>query len=408
MKHFDYLIIGGGIAGTSAAETIRKLDDEGSIAIVSDEPYPIYSRLLLAKYILGQIPRDSLFLKRIEWYPQVGIDFLAPVSATSVDPQKKEVALSSGETLGFKKLLIACGGKPCKWEICQKEIAGICRLQYLDDAERIINWSKAAKKAVVVGGGFIGLELCEIFYNLKIPTVLLIIEPYVWANLIDKPLGKMIEGVLEKNGIEIRRETKVAQVLGSEKVTGIKLESGETINCDLVGVGIGIFPSLGFLEGSGIETKSGVLTNEYLETNVSGIFAAGDVCEFYDVIREKVHRIGNWGIAASQGKIAGQNMAGEKIIFQSVATHQIRVFDLPLALVGDCAPSDDVEVIDRGSVKIGKYGRLLFSQNRLVGATLANLGGDLQILQHLIGQKVPVPRYENLSDLNFQINDALV
>jgi len=408
VKNYKYIIIGGGIAGTTAAETIRKLDNECSIAIVSDEPYPIYSRLLLAKYILGQIPQDSLFLKRIEWYSQVGIDFLAPVSATSVDPQKKEVALSSGETLGFEKLLIACGGKPCKWEICQKEMAGVCRLQYLDDAKKIITWSKMAKKAVVVGGGFIGLELCEIFYSLKIPTTLLVIEPYVWANLIDETMGKMIEKVLEKNGIEIRRKTNVVQILGSEKVTGLKLESGEVVNCDLVGVGIGIFPDLGFIEGSGIETKSGVLTNEYLETNIGGIFAAGDVCEFYDVIREKVHRIGNWGIAASQGKVAGQNMVGEKIIFQSVATHQIRVFDLPLALVGDCAPSDDVEVIDRGSTKIGKYGRLLFSQNRLVGATLANLGGDLQILEHLIGQKVPVPKYEDLSDLNFQINDALV
>ena len=400
MKKFDYLIIGGGIAGTTAAETIRKLDEEGSIAIVYDEPYPIYSRLLLTKYILGEVPKDSLFLKSADWYQQAGIELFAPISAVSVDSQKREVGLSTGETLGFEKLLLACGGKPCKWEICQKEMAGICRLQYLDDAEKIIQWSKSAKKAVVVGGGFIGLELCQLFSSLKIPTTLLIIEPYVWANLIDKVQGKMIEQVLTKSGVEIRRNIKVLEVLGEEKVAGLKLEGGEAVNCDLVGIGIGITPDLGFLANSEIGTKSGVLANEYLQTNIEGIFAGGDVCEFYDVVREKVHRLGNWGNAISQGKVAGQNMVGEKVIFQSVTTHQVRIFDLPLALVGDCFLSEDVEVVDRGSAKKGKYGRILFADGRIVGATLVNLGEELPLLQHLISEKVQIPQYEDLADLN--------
>ena len=400
MKNYNYLIIGGGIAGTTAAETIRKLDEEGSIAIISDEPYPIYSRLLLTKYILGEVPKDSLFLKSADWYQQAGIELFAPISAVSVDFQKREVELSTGETLGFEKLLIACGGKPCKWEICQKEMVGVCRLQYLDDAEKIIQWSRGAKRAVVIGGGFIGLEFCELFSKLKIPTTLLIMEPYVWANLVDQTQGKMIEEVLAKNGIEIQRSVKINGILGGERVAGLTLANGEAEKCDIVGVGIGIVPDLGFLENSGIQTKSGVLTNEYLETSVPGVFAAGDVCEFYDVVREKVHRLGNWGNAIAQGKVAGQNMVGERVVFQSVTTHQVKIFDLPLALVGDCFPSEDVEVVDRGSAKKGKYGRILFADGRIVGATLVNLGEELPLLQHLIIGKVQIPQYEDLADLN--------
>ena len=231
-------------------------------------------------------------------------------------------------------------------------------------------------------------------------------EPYVWANLVDQTQGKMIEEVLAKNGIEIQRSVKINGILGGERVAGLVLANGETKKCDIVGVGIGIVPDLGFLENSGIQTKSGVLTNEFLQTNIEGIFAGGDVCEFYDVVREKVHRLGNWGNAIAQGKVAGQNMVGERVVFQSVTTHQVKIFDLPLALIGDCFPSEDVEVVDRGSVKSGKYGRLLFSGNRMVGATLVNLGEEMPFMEHLISQKVPVPKYEDLSDLNFQINDA--
>ena len=165
MKNYNYLIIGGGIAGTTAAETIRKLDEESSIAIISDEPYPIYSRLLLTKYILGEVPKDSLFLKSADWYQQAGIELFAPISAVSVDSQKREMGLSTGETLGFEKLLIACGGKPCKWEICQKEMVGVCRLQYLDDAEKIIQWSRGAKRAVVIGGGLLVLNFVSFFQS---------------------------------------------------------------------------------------------------------------------------------------------------------------------------------------------------------------------------------------------------
>jgi len=407
MKHFKYLIIGGGVAGTTAAETIRKLDNDGSIAIISDEKYPIYSRIILPQYIKGQVPRERLFLKPKGWYESLNIEFWLGVKVVKINGENHKVKLDSGEEIGFEKLLIASGGQPIKWNIPGVELSGVCRMQYLDDADQIIKLVAKTKKAVVVGGGFIGLELAEIFVHFKLPCQLLVLEPYVWANLVDETQGKMIEEYLVKGGVEIKRSTKVVQVLGKNKAEGVKTADGKTIDCDLVGVGIGVAPELSFLKNSGIEFKSGVLTNEYLQTNIEGIFAAGDCCEFYDVVRCLVHCFGNWSNSTIQGKVAGQNMAGERVVYEAVTSHLIKVFGLSLAIIGDCAPREDVEVVDRGSKEIGKYGRILFADGQIVGATLINLTEEMPIIQYLIGKRTKIFDNQRLADLNFKFSELI-
>lgn len=396
MQSVNYLIIGGGIAGTTAAETIRKNDPQGGIVLISDEPYRLYSRIMLSKpnFFLEKIPFDQVWLKTEDWYKNNNIEFMGGKKAVSLDTAGKIVGLDDGSKIQYERLLLAVGGCARQWSIPGSDKKGVYYLRTLDDAKAIIAAVKSAKKAVSIGGGFISFEMCEMLRMAGIEVELILRESYYWEPILDEPSGKIIENALEKGGVKIRRGAEVSEVLGGDSVEGVILKDGTTVPCQMIIVGIGVFCPFGWIKSAGVGVGRGIIANEYLETGVPDIWTAGDCAEFNDSILGERIQLGNWVNAQMQGKIAGLNMVGRKAPFRLVSFYTTQGFGITIAFVGDVRPAADQLIINRGLADEGSYARIIVKEGEIIGATLMNRTAELGLISKLIEKDFKVSGWE--------------
>ncbi len=403
VKQYDYLILGGGIAGVTAAETIRENDPHSSVAIVSGEEHPLYSRVLLPAYLKKRIPRDKLFLRRIDDFSKKEINLYLADEAAWLDTKRKEVGLTSSNVLGFHKLLISTGGKVKPWEIGIKD-EHIYRLQTLDDADRLFGVLDDFRQPLVVGASFISLEFLEIFTLNKISPILLVRDAYFFSKIFDPHGGELMRANFEKSGITMQFSDTAKEATVREGIIRVETDALREIKCDAIALGIGLQRNVGFLEGSGLELGGkGVRTNEFLETSVEGVFAAGDVAEFYDVISSKYRLIGNWTNAFLQGKRVGLNMLGQREPFRNVSAYSITNLGWQLTALGDFEEPD--ETVVRLDEKRHQYERFFLRNGVMVGVSLINRFQDKPHLAKLIETKAPIASYrDELKDFRFDIH----
>ena len=407
MQGYDYLIIGGGIAGTIAAETIRENDEKGTIAVLSEEPHPLYSRVLLPSYLKGKVSREQIFLRRAEDMADKRIDLVLGEKALFVDLKRQEAGLANGSSVGFKKLLIASGGTPSAWG--KEDIKNfIFRLQTVDDADRLKESLERIRKPLVIGASFIGLEFIEIFVQNNIVPEILVRGPHFMDKIFDGQGGEILRDNFDRHGVTLQTNDSVRDTSVRENEIVVLTESVRRISCDAFALGIGIDRNIYFLEGSGIELgKKGILANEFLETNIEGIFAAGDVAEVYDVISGRHSVAGNWTSAFLQGKTAGLNMTGRKERFMRVATYSITNLGLQITALGDC--SEATETIVRADINKAQYERFFLKDDCLAGAALINRFQDKAHISKLIESKTTLGQYkERLSDWGFDVHSIPV
>ncbi|MBI2624353.1 NAD(P)/FAD-dependent oxidoreductase [Candidatus Parcubacteria bacterium] len=405
----DYLIIGGGVAGTTAAETIRSRDKVGSIVIVSDEPHRFYSRIMLSKpnFFLQKIPFDQIWLKSPAWYGDNRIELLLAKQAVRLDPAQKLVVLKSGEEFRYQKLLLAVGGCARTWGgVAGHDKRGIHYLRTLDDAKNIMAAMKSVKvaRAVAVGGGFVSFEMCEMLRRGGLEVSLILRESYYWEPILDKFSGQMIEAALEKGGVKIFRNAEVSEVRGGETVEGVTLQDGTEILCGLIIVGIGAVCPFAWLQAGGVAVGRGILANEYLETSIPDVWVAGDAAEFNDIILGEQVQLGNWVNAQMQGRVAGLNMVGQKQPFKLVSFYTTQGFGITIAFVGDVRLAQGRRVIARGAPELGWHVRLIVKDGEVVGATLLNRTAELGAISKIIEQNVNVVGREGeLADPHFDL-----
>ncbi len=400
------MIVGGGVAGTTAAETIRQNDPQGTITILSDEPYRFYSRIMLSKpnFFLEKIPFEQVWLKSESWYAENKIALLAGKNLTQLDPKGKVATLGDGTQLHYQKLLLAIGACARKWGVPGADKKGVLSLRRLDDAKEIISRVKTAKQAILIGSGFVSFEMAEMLRMAGVEVTLVILESYYWEPLLDEASGRMIEKVLEGNGVKILHKSEVAEVVGGEEVEGVVLKDGTRLPCQLIIAGIGTFCPHDLAKAAGVEVNRGILANEFLETNVPDVWTAGDSAEFNDLVLGERIQLGNWVNAQIQGKVAGANMLGRKQPFKMVSFYTAQGFGIAIAFVGDVRMAPDREVVLRGSPQAGSYGRLILRNGKLIGATLLSLTRELGLLSKLIEKGVNLsPQKQNLSDLSFDL-----
>lgn len=407
MRSFKYLIIGAGVAGTTAAETLRSLDTEGSIALVGDEAHDFYSRIALSKenYMLKRkTEQEVVWLKKPSFYADKNITYMKGVEATWLDPREKFVTLNDGGLIGYEKLLLAVGGTPRKWIIPGSDKKGVYYLRSLDDARAIMAEFETIKEGLLIGGGFITFELCHIMINRGIKPTVMLREPYYWANLLDETSGRLIEDYLKRSGVEVFYEEEVTEVFGDTHVDGVKTNKGRKIPTHFICVGIGIIDRLEPFRTSGLECKKGIVTNQYLETNIADIWAAGDCAEYYDVILEESIQLGNWANAMMHGRIAAMNMTGKKTEYRLLSTYTTVGLGLALAFVGDVRVTPEKEVVVRGSRESGRQARMVLLNNRVVGAMLFNMSGELPWISKLITERRDVSALkEKLADTSIDL-----
>lgn len=405
MQSYDYLIIGGGIAGVSAAEAIRGVDAKSSIGIISDEPHVLYSRVLIPAYVKKNIPREKLFLRSADDFTAKRIDVRMSDEATGVDMTRKEAALKSGNTIHFEKLLIATGGKVTQWGRAVDQDF-VHRLQTLDDADRLAKKLDSITSPLVVGSSFIALEFLEIFAMRKIPVTVLMRDAHFFGGIIDAEGGAILHGNFEKHGIVAHTVDEIAFTERQGMALEVSTRGGkEKMRTDALCAGVGIERSMQFLRGSGIELgERGVRVNEFLETNVSGVWATGDVAEYFEVLRGAYHTHGNWTNAVLQGGRVGLNMAGSREAYSRVPSYSVTNLGFHITAVGEVGSG--METLARVAAKANLYERFFIREGVLVGAFLINRFSDKVAVTRLIETKTPVAHYkEYFTDFAYDIGD---
>lgn len=393
---YDYLIIGCGIAGITAAETIRTNDQNGTIAIVGEEPYIVYSRVLLPRYIKGKLERNKLFLRKKEDFEAKKIDLILGKKLVAINTKNKTVALSDGDEIAYGKIIIATGGKIKEIGIKGSDKKNVFYLQTLDDSDAIKNALPEIKIASVIGGGFIALEFLDIFASAKIQTTLICRRNTLFSGALEETGTKLLEKIFLEYGIETILNETVTEFIGKEKVDGILTSDGRKISCDAIGIGIGLERNISFVSDSNIKTKEGILTDVYLNAG-ENIFAAGDVAEYYDQSTGKSRLSGNWNSAFLQGKTAGLNASGKNSEFASITSYSAANLGFNLIFIGETKNfSDNISRIDDTK---RKYERIFLLDGKVMGAALINMPEERQKITKLIEQRTAIRNFDDLDRL---------
>lgn len=395
MQSYQYVIIGGGIAGTTAAETIRKRDGVGKIAIVSDEPHPLYSRVLLSKpaWVLGEQPFDNVWLKKDAWYREQNIHLFRGIKASALDTDRRIVSLSDGDGLMYDKLLLATGAHSRRWQVPGAGVAGIHYLRTVDDARAIGEVARGEPKHVVmIGSACVSFEIIEILHTRGFRVTEVMREGYFFEPQLSREEVAPIERTLAEQGIEIIRQAEVAEVVGGEHVVGIKLADGRNLACDLILPFIGVELPMEWLANTGIATRRGICANEYLETNVPNVWTAGDTTENWDRALGETVIMGNWMSARLQGEIAGMNMVGPgRTPYEQVSFHTSHGFGYQIGWVGDVRPLPNRTIVhipvERNETD---HCRILVRNGRVVGGTTVNRPDLLGVVTKLIKARTNV------------------
>lgn len=402
MQHYKYVIVGGGIAGTTAAETIRKHDSKGSIAIISDEPHPLYSRVLLSKpkWVLGEQPFDNVWLKKGDWYDENNIHLFKGIRATSLNAGRKTVALSDDDKLTYEKLLLATGAHARKWNVKGVDKEGIHYLRTVDDAKGLNEVAQGEpKRAVMVGSACVSFEIIEILLSQGFTVTEVMREKYFFEPQLSEEEVAPVEKVLEEKGVTIIRESEVEEVLGGEHVEGVRLTDGREIACDYILPFIGVELPVEWVKEAGVATGKGIYANQYLETNVPDVWTAGDTSECWDVMLEETVIMGNWMSARLQGEVAGKNMCtDEREPFAQVSFHASHGFGFHLGFTGDVRQKvHGIErtVIHYPTEEENTHCRILVDGNRIVGGTTVNRPDLMGVITKLIKEKVDVSKEIN-------------
>jgi NAD(P)H-nitrite reductase large subunit len=385
-----YLIIGGGISGTTVAEELRKLDENAEITIISAEKHRLYSRVLLPRYIKGTLSRERCFLKAENWYDEKNIKRVFGVSVNEINVFEQTVATSDGQVHKFDKLLLATSGNLLKFP---ETLHGISYLRTIDDADHFLELlgefetlPTAKRRAGIVGGSFIAVEYINFFAQHKIPTDLFMLENSFFGGALDEDSFAVLRNKIEAEGINLHTNRSVEKLVGENYLTGL-ISDGKEFPLGLLGVGIGIRPDLSWLKYAGIATNRGILTNEFLETNVPNIFAAGDVAEFFDSLAERQIIVGNWLNAQAQGRTVAKTMTGERTEFSAVRAYSTNVCGAEVIFIGDTEHRLADKIIKRGSLEENGVAQIFVRNEKIVGATLVNRNKDRAELTKMIQAK---------------------
>jgi NADPH-dependent 2,4-dienoyl-CoA reductase/sulfur reductase-like enzyme/nitrite reductase/ring-hydroxylating ferredoxin subunit len=368
------VIIGGGAAGFAAAEMLRRKGYPGSVVMLSSDDAPPYDRPNLSKdYLAGTIPFKYVPLREQSFYEENGIETHLGQAALEIDVRSREAILASGKKVPYDQLLLATGAEPVRLTIPGADQPHVHTLRSLADCQAIIEGAKAAGRAVVIGASFIGLEVAASLRARKLEAHVVAPDKRPMERILGPAMGNFIRTLHEEHGVNFHLENKAVAIDGKK----VRLESGDTVEADLVVVGIGVRPRLELAEKAGLRLDRGIVVDQYLETSAPGVFAAGDIARWPDPHSGENIRIEHWVVAERQGQAAALNMLGERAPFTQVPFFWSQHYDVPINYVGHAESWDEI-LID-GDV-MSKDCLLRFKRHGRVAA-VASIFRDLESLQ---------------------------
>jgi len=359
----QYLIIGNGVAGTTAAEEIRKRDQEGAITIVTDEAVPFYWRIQLNELISGDLTEEKLYAKKEGWYKEKGIDLKLKTRIQGGDVGEKVLVTGENQKLSYDRLLVATGSHSFVPPIKGADRKGVFTLRSFQDARDIMDWAKRIKDVVMIGGGLLGLEAGKALRKLGKSVKVVEFFPRLLPRQLDIPGAQRLQAIMEGMGFSFRLGAKTQEITGDGGVKGVLLEGGETLPADMVIISAGVRPNLDLAKALGLDHDKGIKVDERMRTNQADVFAAGDVAEFKGI------PYGIWTAAMEQGKVAGSNMAGEATDYKgTVMANTLKVVGIDLASAGEIDVDNKFEA--KTLTDDEQYKKVVIRDNQIIGCIM--------------------------------------
>jgi len=377
-----YVIIGNGIASIGAIEGIRKVDTENEILVIGSEDSPAYGRPLISYLLAGKIGPDRLALCPQEFYKKSNVTLKLGTTVSGIDTKAKTVSTDKGETLDYENLLIATGGIPFTPPIPGSDGSDVYNFTNLAHAQVLISKAKEIKRAVVIGGGLIGLKAGESLFDRGVDVTILELSPRILSLAFDENAAALAGGRLEEVGLNVRCGVSAKEIQrdADGNLKGVHLTDGDFLQTDVVVIAIGVVPNYNLAKDAGIAVDRGIKVNDHMVTDADGVFAAGDVAQAKDLLFGDDRVIPIWTNAYNQGFCAGKNMAGADIEFTgSLAMNSISFYGLPTISVGTVNPpegDDSFEIATTLDEKKKSYRKLVFQNDHLVGYVLV---GDIDM-----------------------------
>ena len=407
------VIIGNSAAGTGALEAFRKIDQESSVTIISDESVSLYSRCLLSYYLAEDISQSGLKFRAPNFHKRLRAEVILGRKVESVHPDRQLAICDDRSKLSYDRLLIATGGSAKLPSNIPADVGGIFVLRSLADAKAIKKRVRPGGKAVVLGGGLVGMKAAFALRKREMEVTVVVRSPFVLSQMIDAGAAQIVMERLKKYGIETLTGAEISDVESIRgRISAVRIEnasspeqktSGQLHACDLLVVAKGVTPNMQLVSDTSVRCSQGIVTNSKLQTSVENIYAAGDVAETYDIAAEQHSVNALWTCAMQQGKIAGANMAGKvKDYDGSVGLNSINFPGVDLISFGIVRPSAnqgyDVLTDERFGAHL--YKKVVIKDNKIKGLVLVNKIDNAGVLLSLLGGKVDVSRFkgELLSD----------
>jgi nitrite reductase (NADH) large subunit len=380
-----YLIVGDGVAGARAAVRIRETDPKGEIQIFTEEAFPFYYRVRFPELVAGEVTMKDITIHTKDWYQGKGISLHLEERIVEIHPEKKEILSKQGGIYAYDLLLIATGGTAFVPSIKGVEKGGVFTLRSMQNAIDMKEFSAGVTQAILIGGGLVGLETGGALLRRGVKVAVIEHNPRILPRQMDTEGSQILQGKMEEMGFSFFLNGQSDEILGKEKVEGLRLKDGRIIEGQMVIISAGVRPNIQLAKTVGLETKNGILVNDRLETKTEGIFAAGDVAE---------HRgrcYGIWPAAQRQGEIAGVNMAGGNLIYEgTVVSNTLKVVGIDLTAAGEIDPEGKLECVVRSDREKCNYCKVTFKGNRIVGCIFLGRTEGVSEILNAIEKKIDV------------------
>lgn len=424
VSHVKYLLIGGGLASSTAAQAIRALDPRGELMLIGQERIRPYHRPPLSKGYLRQQRtgrRPELFVQPPEWYADNRVQLRTGVRASHLDANRRSVALENGQEIAFDRLLIATGMAPDHLKIPGHDWPNVHYVRSVDDADRLhhaiekalgegLRHERAASpaagvgrgRAAVIGGGLLGVELAATLAQLGLAVDLVVSQPHPWARFAGENTGRFIARYLESRGVSVHVGRPPARLDGDGRAQRVDLGDGSApIPCDFVVAAVGATVNRELLRSTPINSEKAILVDPHCRTNVEGIYAAGDCCAVYDSLFGKHRVLDHWPNAVLTGHISGTHMAGGEARYDGVNHFDSEIFDLTLLAWGEPRLVDRRLIRGAGATGNGGNGTAagdradlieigIAADGRIAQVLAINHPGESELLRELVARRVRV------------------
>src|SRR5438128_3140805 len=420
-ERFSYVVVGNGIAGITAVETLRAEDDSADIAVIADNPLPVYNRPMLKDFLAGSVSEDKLWMRPKSFYQDQQVHFFTG-RVIDIEVDQHTIHLQNGKQVGYHRLLLATGARARHLSCSGANLVGVTTLRTVADYKKVLNYLGYVRRVVVIGSGPLAVESVEVLFQKGYQVTHLLRHSTLWPEVLDKTASDLVLQQEWREGVDVRIEEDIAEIVGrSGHVTGVMTTKGALIPCEMVVVAIGIEPELDYLQESGIAFGRGVKVDGSMRTNAPDIYAAGDVAEVTNAETSQAHVIGHWYPALQQGRAAAYSMldildtshfahpvAGSGAYVHAI--HSMSLYKIDFAAVGSTTMPQDGQGYQEIVVgpKAHAYHKVLLKDGVPMGIFSLGEHADMLAFKRAIDHRVNlIPIAARLFTDDFKLTDWL-